>query len=144
MVRRLWSQGDRRLFDGLSFRPGVFFVLAAGLGEVGGGLLTAIGLFGPVGPALIILVMLVAIFSVHWPHGFFASSNGFELPLLCLTAGLAVAFAGAGPYSPDGLLGLTALSQPVTAWIAIAVAIGLALANLTLRRPAPPPVGTHA
>src|SRR2546428_533738 len=64
--------GTGGFFAGLGFRPGVLFALAAGLGELGGGLLTAAGLFGPVGPALIILVMLVAILAVHWPHGFFA------------------------------------------------------------------------
>lgn len=137
-------KGTGRFFDGLGFRPGVLFALAAGLGEVGGGLLTAVGLFGPVGPALIILVMLVAIFSVHWPHGFFALSNGIELPSLYLTAALALAFSGAGAYSLDGLFGLATLSQPATAWLAIAVAIGLAVANVALRRPAPAPVRTHA
>ena len=35
-------------------------------GEAGGGLLTAAGFLGAVGPALIILVMLVALFTVHW------------------------------------------------------------------------------
>ena len=70
--------GTGGFFAGLGFRPGVLFALAAGLGEVGGGLLAAAGLFGPVGPALIVLVMLVAILTVHWPHGFFASSNGVD------------------------------------------------------------------
>ncbi len=130
-------RGTGGFFEGLGFRPGALFALTAGLGELGGGLLTAAGLFGPVGPALIILVMLVAIFSVHWTHGFFAQSNGIELPLLYLTAALVLAFAGTGAYSLDGLFGLATLSQPATAWIAIALAVGLALANLALRRPAP-------
>src|SRR5258705_8114535 len=69
-------KGTGGFFDGLGYRPGFIFALAAGLGEVAGGLLTAAGFLGPIGPALIILVMLVAIFSVHLPHGFFASSNG--------------------------------------------------------------------
>src|SRR5437773_2448903 len=57
--------GTGGFFAGLGFRPGVLFALAAGLDEVGGGLLTAAGLFGPVGPVLIILVMLVAIRPAH-------------------------------------------------------------------------------
>ncbi len=130
-------KGTGGFFESLGFRPGALFALAAGLGELGGGLLTAAGLFGPIGPALIILVMLVAIFSVHWTHGFFAQANGIELPLLYLTAALTLAFAGTGAYSLDGLLGLATLSQPATAWIAIALAVGLALTNLALRGPAP-------
>ena len=130
-------RGTGAFFDGLGFRPGVLFALAAGLGELGGGALTAVGLFGPVGPALIILVMLVAMVSVHWSHGFFASSDGIELPLLYLTAALSLAFAGPGAYSVDSLVGFPTRPQPVTAWIAIAVATGVAFANLVVRRHAP-------
>ena len=110
----------------------------------GGGLLTAAGLFGPVGPALIILVMLVAILTVHWPHGFFASSNGVELPLLYLTAALPLAVAGPGWYSLDGLLGLPTHAPPTVAWAAIAVAVALALLNVALRRPGPAPAPSHS
>jgi putative oxidoreductase len=136
-------QGTGGFFESLGFRPGVRFALAAGLSEVGGGVLIAVGLFGPVGPALIILVMLVAIFSVHWRHGFFASSNGIELPLMYVTAALVLAVAGPGAYSLDGLFGLAMLSRPVAAWMAIAVAVVLALANVALRRSAPAPAGTQ-
>jgi uncharacterized membrane protein YphA (DoxX/SURF4 family) len=38
--------------------------------------------------------MLVAMAAVHWSNGFFASSGVIELPLLYLTAALALAFAG--------------------------------------------------
>jgi putative oxidoreductase len=130
-------RGTGAYFDSLGFRPGVVFALAAGLGEVVGGLLTVGGLLGPVGPALIVLVMLVAMLAVHWPHGFFASSNGIELPLIYLTAALFAAFAGTGAYSLDRLLGLDTLWEPRTAGVAIAVAVPLALVNVALRRPTP-------
>ena len=122
----------------------MLFALAAGLGEVGGGLLAAAGLFGPVGPALIVLVMLVAILTVHWPHGFLASSNGVELPLLYLTAALPLAVAGPGRHSLDGLIGLPTHTPPAVAWTAIAVAVALALLNVALRRPGPAPVPSHS
>ena len=64
--------------------------------------------------------------------------------ILGLALFFALAFAGAGAYVVDGLLGLATLSQPATAWIVIAVTVGLALASLALRRPAPEPARTHA
>lgn len=54
----LGGEGLKGTGGGLGFWPGVLFALAAGgLGEAGGGLLTAAGFLGAVGPALIILVM---------------------------------------------------------------------------------------
>src|SRR5438132_12082664 len=69
-------------FESLGFRPGRFFATAASLAEFGGGLLVALGLFGPIGPALVLSVMIVAAVSVHWSSGLFATSNGLELPRL--------------------------------------------------------------
>src|ERR687883_1107954 len=63
--------GTGGFFEQLGFHPGRLFALAAGLGEFGGGVLVALGLLGPVGPGMIIAVMLVAILVVHAEHGFF-------------------------------------------------------------------------
>jgi putative oxidoreductase len=49
---------------------------------------------------------LVAIFSVHLKHGFFAMSNGIELPFLYAVSALALAFSGPGSLSLDSVLGL--------------------------------------
>src|ERR1700704_1451225 len=67
-------------FEGLGFRPGTAFATAAGLSEVGGGLLLTVGLFTPFGAAAVLSAMLVAMVSVHLKNGFFASGNGIELP----------------------------------------------------------------
>lgn len=123
----------------VGFRPPKLFALAVSLGEIGAGLLITAGLLGPVGPALLILMMLVAIGVAHWGHGFFAASNGLELPLLYATGGLILAFTGPGALSLDHLLGLDALSTPATAWAAIVLAVLGAGANLALRRPAAKP-----
>src|SRR5919202_5607319 len=74
--RGLTTTGE--FFVQLGFQPGRFFAAAASAGEVVGGLLLALGLLGPVGPAIIILVMTVAMLTVHLPHGFFAANNGVE------------------------------------------------------------------
>jgi putative oxidoreductase len=66
--------------EGIGFRPGIQYALAAGLTQLLSGLLVALGLGGPIGPALLMSVMLVATVTVHMGHGFFASTNGVELP----------------------------------------------------------------
>src|SRR5215218_9519413 len=67
--------GTGGFFEALGFRPGRLSAAAAGAAELTGGLLVAAGLFGPVGPAVVLSVMVVAAVSVHW-HGVFAASNG--------------------------------------------------------------------
>jgi putative oxidoreductase len=131
-------KGTGGYFEGLGFRPGALFAVAAGLGELGGGLLTAAGLFGPVGPALIIVVMLVAMVAVHRPNGFFSSKNGIELTLMNTAGALAIAFAGPGAFSLDRALRISGLSQPSTTWLVIAAAVVVAIGSLAVRRrPAP-------
>jgi putative oxidoreductase len=131
--------GTGGFFEGLGFRPGRLFAFLAGAGEFGGGALTAIGLSGPIGPALIIVVMIVAAITVHLKNGFFAANNGYELPLMNIAAALAVLFAGPGAYSVDALLGFSWLSTPTAHWAVLGIAIVLALLNVGLRKTAPAP-----
>src|ERR1700694_4581158 len=98
--------GTGGFLEQLGFRPGATFALAPGPGEFLGGLLIALGLCGPIGPMLVISAMVVAIVTVHLRNGFFAASNGVELPLLYLLIALGYAFAGFGPLSLDAALGL--------------------------------------
>ncbi|MGC1382052.1 MAG: DoxX family protein [Candidatus Baltobacteraceae bacterium] len=129
--------GTGGFFENLGFRPGKAFAFMAGMGETVGGLLTALGLGGALGPVLIVLVMLVAIFSVHVSKGFFTSNGGWELPALNIAAALAVAFGGNGSYSLDRVLGLNFLTDPLQIWYALAAAVIVAGLNLLARRPAP-------
>lgn len=135
-------QGTGGWMESIGFRPGRLFAAAAGLCEFAGGLLTALGLLGGVGPALIVLVMLVAIFTVHVKNGFLSSNNGWELPSLYVAGALALAFGGFGRWSVDAALGLSSLSTPRVEWILLAIAMVLAALNVLMRRPVAPPATT--
>ena len=128
--------GTGGFFESLGFRPGRFFAALAGSGEFLGGLLIAAGFLGPVGPALMLSVMIVAAAAVHWHNGLFATSNGIEVPLLYAVAGVTLALSGPGRYSVDGLIGLTSVWTPEIAAAALVLGVLGAFANLAIRRPA--------
>ncbi len=121
----------------LGFRPGRLFATAAAVGELASGVLVALGLGGPIGPALMLAVMIVAAISVHWNHGLFATSNGIELPLLYATGAFGLALIGPGRYSLDALLGLTTVWTPAITWGALALGVIGGLMNVAIRRPPP-------
>ena len=127
--------GTGGFLEQLGFRPGRAYAAAAATSEVVGGLLIALGLLGPVGPALMLSVMVVAAVTVHWKGGFFAQSNGIELPFLYAAGAVALALAGPGRFSLDALLGLEWLWAPRIAEVALAVGLAGAVVNLLTRRP---------
>jgi putative oxidoreductase len=105
-------KGTGGFLESMGFRPGVVFAAAAGLSEMGGGVLMTIGLLTPLGAAAVLSAMLVAMISVHWKNGFFAAGNGIELPFLYAVVALGVALTGGGAFSLDRLLGLNFLAEP--------------------------------
>jgi len=130
-------EGTGGFFDGLGFHPGRRFAAAAGTAELTGGLLIALGLLGPVGPGLVLSVMIVAVITVHWGNGLLATSNGSEVPILYSTVAIVCAIIGYGPYSIDAAAGLTNVWSP---WITLVVLVlGLlgGLANVAMRRRPP-------
>ncbi len=91
-------------FDHLGLRPGGFFARVAGVSELGGGALVALGAGDPVGPVALAGAMLVAS-STHLDNGPFSAKSGFELPLTNLATALALWMAGPGSISLDRLAG---------------------------------------
>jgi putative oxidoreductase len=128
--------GTAGFFEQLGFRPGRLFVVTASLSEMVSGTLIALGLFGPVGPALLLSVMIVAAVSVHWKGGLFAGTNGIEVPLLYATGALALAFTGPGPFSLDTVLGIDHTWTPALKVAAVAVGLVGGVVNLQARRSA--------
>jgi putative oxidoreductase len=128
--------GTGGFLEQLGFRPGRAYAAAAAGTEVASGLLVALGLLGPVGPALMLSVMVVAAITVHWKGGFFAQTNGIELPMLYAAGAIGLALAGPGRFSLDAVLGLQWLWAPRIAAAALIVGVAAAIANLLARRPA--------
>ncbi|MFL5574635.1 MAG: DoxX family protein [Gemmatimonadaceae bacterium] len=75
----------------------------AGIIELGGGLLIAIGFLTRPAALVAALEMLAALFVVHLPRGGAPVQNGGELPLLYFLVFLYLASRGAGPYSVDAV-----------------------------------------
>jgi putative oxidoreductase len=126
--------GTGGFFEMLGFRPGRAFAVAAGATELASGILIALGFLGPVGPALMLSVMIVAALTVHWKNGFFATSNGIEITALFGATALALAFTGFGQFSLDAIVGLDTLFTPAASAAAVVLGVVGAIVNLSLRR----------
>jgi putative oxidoreductase len=126
--------GTGMYFESIGFHPGHLFAQLASITEFVSGLLIALGFLGPVGPALMLSVMIVAGVSVHWKNGLFAQSNGIELSLFYATIAVGLALIGYGRYSLDALLGLQSLYTPTWSITALAVGILGGIGNLLARR----------
>jgi putative oxidoreductase len=66
-----------------------------------GGIFIVIGLLTRISSFALIINMLVAIFSVHFPKGFFSATGGYELALFYLLVAIAVFILGPGRASLD-------------------------------------------
>lgn len=126
-------RGTGEFFVQLGFQPGTAFAAAASISEIVSGLLVALGFLGPIGPALMVSVMIVAIVTVHWGQGLFAP-KGVEVPLLYGIAALGLALTGFGQYSLDNWLGIGGHLPLADTWIALAIGIVGGFANVALRR----------
>lgn len=93
--------GFAGMMERMNLRPGWLWGAAAGLAEFGGGLLLVLGLFTPVGAALVIGAMLMAIATVHLAKGFWNTKGGFEFNLLIIAVAFALGLAGPGAWSLD-------------------------------------------
>jgi putative oxidoreductase len=98
--------GTASFFEQMGLRPGRLHAWFAGLAELGGGLLLALGLLSPFAAAALIGVMTAAIVTVHAKNGVWVTEQGFEYNLVLIAVAIAVAGVGAGAWSLDGALDL--------------------------------------
>ncbi len=74
--------------------------------EFAGGVCVFFGFLTRFWAAGLVIDMAVAIFKVHLPNGFFASKNGFELPLAFGVMALFILLTGPGSLSVDRATGI--------------------------------------
>ena len=72
--------------------------------EFGGGILLVVGFLTRLAALAILVNMLVAIFAVHFKHGFTGEGN-YQFPLALAAMALALLFSGGGPISLDAITG---------------------------------------
>jgi len=96
--------GTEQMMGAIGLHPAKQQALAAAVTETAGGALTALGFLSPVGPAMVIGAMTIAIKQVHGKNGIWAVGGGYEYNLTLIAAALALAADGPGPLSIDGLL----------------------------------------
>ena len=133
-------EGTGGFFESLGLRPGRHHATAAGVAELGGGLLTAAGLAYPLGPVSIATTMAVAATTAHRGKGPFAAEGGPELALTNLAAAAALAAAGPGRISFDHVLG-TRLPRPLARLVLVgglALAAGITARAISAQRAAQP------
>lgn len=81
------------------------------MGESIGALALAVGFLTRFSAASLGIIMLGAIATVHWPHGFFMNwfgaqaGEGFEFHLLVIGMSLSLMISGAGRWSVDQVIG---------------------------------------
>jgi putative oxidoreductase len=100
-------QGTGAWLDSIGFAPGRRSAYLAGGSELVGGVLLAVGLFTPLGAAMVIGVMLVAGAAGHGGKGFFVTRGGWEYTFVLGGVAAALAFTGPGLLSVDGALGMS-------------------------------------
>src|SRR3954447_18723322 len=98
-------QGTAGFFDSIGMGPGRRNALAAGYSELIGGGLLFLGLITPLGAALIIGVMIVAISTVHAKNGPWVTDGGWEYNAVLIAIAFCLAGAGPGEISLDDLFG---------------------------------------
>ncbi|HXA29403.1 MAG TPA: DoxX family protein [Candidatus Angelobacter sp.] len=131
-------EGTRGFMQVLGFRPPHIWGRVAGLSELVGGSLTALGALSPIGPIVAIAPMVMATTTAHWGKPIWATQGGAELPVVNIAAFTTLAVTGPGALSVDRALGIRVPRWMVGLTVA-GVAAGTAYALATRQTsPAPP------
>ena len=97
-------EGTAGFHEQLGIKPAKPMAILAGLAEFVGGMLVAAGFLTPFAALALIVVMIVAIVTVHLKNGFFAASGGYEFNLVLIAVAVALILTGSGAYGLDAAL----------------------------------------
>ncbi|MEB3980052.1 DoxX family protein [Mycobacterium sp. 663a-19] len=130
-----WPEGPGldqagKLFETWGHRPGKAMAAFAAISELVGGLLLAVGLFTPVGSAVVVATMIVAAAATA-PNGLWNLRGGSELALLYGVIAASLAFTGPGKYSLDHAFGFSAAGN---GWGLAMAATSAAASGLVIAR----------
>jgi putative oxidoreductase len=127
-------KGTAGWLESLGLKPGHVWATGAAASELGGGLLTALGLFYPLGPIATIGSMIMATAKAHWGKPIWVTEGGAELPATNIAIATALAMTGPGRFSLDKVFGI----RVPNSIIAIVIAAEAAFVTVgVLSRPAP-------
>jgi len=98
--------GFAKMLEQLGVKPARPMAILAGLAEFVGGILVMIGFLTPLAALALIVVMTVAVFTVHLKSGFFVTNGGYEFNLALAGMALTLLIVGAGAYGLDSTLGI--------------------------------------
>lgn len=95
----------RGTVEGMGLPAPELFAALAMIAELGGGIALILGALTPLAAAGVLVVMIVAIATVHGGNGLFVAEGGWEFALVLGLISLFFLARGGGPYSVDALVG---------------------------------------
>ena len=98
--------GVAGMLSKLGLEPSQILAWVLSITEFVGGVCVFLGFLTRFWAAGLVIDMAVAIFKVHGANGFFASKNGFELPLAFGVMALVILLTGSGSLSVDRATGI--------------------------------------
>ncbi|MFJ7832195.1 DoxX family protein [Peribacillus sp. NPDC097284] len=92
-------KGTAGWFESIGIKPGTLIATFSGIFELVAGVLFILGLFLPLGAALITIIMIGSIATVHGKNGFSNTTGGFEYNIVLIVMAIGLALIGPGGYS---------------------------------------------
>jgi putative oxidoreductase len=115
-------EGTAGFFESLGLRPGRRAAMAAGVAELAGGAMVAIGALTPVATSMLIATMVTAIRKVHGKNGPWSTNGGYEYNVVTIAALATLTECGPGKPSVDDAM-FPSLKGPGLAMLSLASGI---------------------